>query len=220
MRVDTFGLKDDGFQASPVRPYPLQYSLSSTEREIVMNNTFLKLALPLATLLSTTAMANTFKLSSSDIAAGKFMATAQEFQGFGCTGGNLSPQLSWTGAPKGTEAFAILAHDPDAPTGSGWWHWQIVNIGKDVSSMPAGAGDLTKNLTPAGSLNIKNDYGVAGFGGACPPKGHGVHRYQFTIHALSKKLELPADASGALTGYMVKANSLGSSTIEALYKRD
>ncbi|MEN9864427.1 MAG: hypothetical protein RL748_17 [Pseudomonadota bacterium] len=185
-----------------------------------MSGLMIKLAFPLVALLSGSAMANTFTLSSKDLVQGKAMASAQEFQGFGCSGGNLSPQLSWSGAPKGTEAFAILAYDPDAPTGSGWWHWQIVNIPKDVSSLPAGAGDLSKKLTPAGSLNIKNDYGVAGFGGACPPKGHGVHRYQFTIHALSKKLELPADASGALTGYMVKANSLGSSTIEALYKRD
>lgn len=185
-----------------------------------MNQALLKLALPLATFLATPAMANSFQLISNDIAAGKFMAKSQEFQGFGCSGGNLSPQLSWTGAPQGTQAFAILVHDPDAPTGSGWWHWQIVNIDKDVNSLPAGAGDPSKKLTPAGGLNIKNDYGFAGFGGACPPKGHGVHRYQFTIYALSKKLELPADASGALTGYMVKANSLASSTIEALYKRD
>ena len=148
------------------------------------------------------------------------MSDAQEFQGFGCSGGNLSPQLSWTGVPKGTEAFAVLAYDPDAPTGSGWWHWQIVNIPKDVTTLATGAGDLRKNVTPADSINIKNDYGVTGFGGACPPKGHGVHRYQFTVHALSKKLELPKDASAALTGYMVRAHSLGSSTIEALYKRD
>lgn len=148
------------------------------------------------------------------------MSKAQEFQGFGCGGGNLSPQLSWTGAPKGTEAFAIFAYDPDAPTGSGWWHWQIVNIPKDVTSFAIGAGDPGKNSAPAGSVTIKNDYGVAGFGGACPPQGHGVHRYQFTVHALSKKLDLPKDASGALTGYMVRGHSLGSSTIEALYKRD
>ncbi|HWV14815.1 MAG TPA: YbhB/YbcL family Raf kinase inhibitor-like protein [Cellvibrio sp.] len=165
-------------------------------------------------------MADTFKLSSTEIAQGKFMSAAQEFQGFGCSGRNLSPQLSWTGAPEGTEAFAISVYDPDAPTGSGWWHWQLVNIPKNVTSLTSGAGDLSKNLTPAGSTNVKNDYGVMGFGGACPPKGHGVHRYQFTVYALSKKLDLPEGASGALTGYMVRANSLGSSTIEALYKRD
>lgn len=148
------------------------------------------------------------------------MKKDQEFQGFGCTGGNLSPQLSWSGAPKGTKAFALLAYDPDAPTGSGWWHWQIVNIPQNVSNLATGAGDAIKGLNPKGSIQISNDYGVKGFGGACPPQGHGAHRYQFTPHALSKKLELPENASGALTGYMVNSHSLGSATIEALYKRD
>lgn len=147
------------------------------------------------------------------------MSNAQEFQGFGCKGGNLSPQLSWNGAPEGTEAFAVFAYDPDAPTGSGWWHWQLVNIPKDVTSLAAGVGAAGETTVPAGSTSIKNDYGTSGFGGACPPEGHGMHRYQFTVFALSKKLELPEDASGALTGYMVRANSIASSTIEALYER-
>jgi len=167
-----------------------------------------------ALLASNSALAGSLTLSSTDIANGKFMAKAQEFQGFGCSGGNQSPQLSWSGAPAGTAAFAIMLHDPDAPTGSGWWHWQLVNIPKDVTSLAAGA------VAPAGSQQMNNDYGVKGFGGACPPPKHGVHRYQFTVHALSQKLELPENASGALTGYMVKAHSLASSTIEALYQRE
>lgn len=184
-----------------------------------MHHSLIKFVLPLSLLISASASA-AFKLTSTDISQGKTMSTAQEFQGFGCNGGNLSPQLSWTGAPAGTEAFAVFAYDPDAPTGSGWWHWQIVNIPKEVTTLAAGAGDPGKKITPAGSVSIKNDYGIVGFGGACPPKGHGAHRYQFTVYALSKKLELPEGASGALTGYMVGAHSLASSTIEALYKRD
>ncbi|WP_342117564.1 YbhB/YbcL family Raf kinase inhibitor-like protein [Pseudoduganella sp. OTU4001] len=167
-----------------------------------------------ATLAANSAFAGTLTLASTDIAHGKFMAKAQEFQGFGCTGGNRSPQLSWSGAPEGTVAYAILVHDADAPTGSGWWHWQLVNIPKDVTSLPAGA------VAPAGSQPMNNDYGSKGFGGACPPPQHGVHHYRFTVHALSKKLELPENASGALTGYMVNAHSLASGTIEALYRRD
>jgi len=174
----------------------------------------------LAVTVSTTTLADDFTLSSTDIVAGKFMNKSQEFQGFGCSGENTSPQLSWSGAPDGTKAFAVFAYDPDAPTGSGWWHWQIVNIDKNVNTLVVGAGDAKSKIAPTGSVQIKNDYGFAGFGGACPPEGHGVHRYQFTVYALSKKLSLPEDASGALTGYMVKANSLASSTIEALYKRD
>ena len=178
------------------------------------------LSLFLSILIPNLVLADSFVLKSTDIAEGKLMNKAQEFQGFGCQGGNLSPQLSWSGAPKGTEAFAVMLYDPDAPTGSGWWHWQIVNIPKDVTTLSTGAGTPNKDLHPKGSIQIRNDYGINGFGGACPPKGHGVHRYQFTVYALSKKLNLPNNPSGALTGYMVKSHSLASSTIEALYKRD
>ncbi|MGH1428659.1 MAG: YbhB/YbcL family Raf kinase inhibitor-like protein [Arenicella sp.] len=182
----------------------------------------IKRAVLLSFFLSSVVYADNtaFSLTSTDIASGKFMSKAQEFQGFGCSGDDVSPQLSWSGAPKGTVAFAIMAYDPDAPTGSGWWHWQIVNIPADVTTLAAGSGSAGGKQAPKGSIQIKNDYGVAGFGGACPPKGHGVHRYQFTIHALNKVLELPSDASGALTGYMVNAHTIASSSIEALYQRD
>ena len=170
-------------------------------------------------MFSTSVFAGFMTLQSEDISHGAFMDKTQEFHGFGCNGGDKSPQLSWLGAPKGTKAFAVMAYDPDAPTGSGWWHWQVVNIPADVSYLPAGAGGVATNKMPEGSRQISNDYGVAGFGGACPPKDHGAHRYQFTVHALSQKLELPENASAALTGYMINAYSLGSASIEALYKR-
>ena len=103
-------------------------------------------------------MAEGFKLSSTDIVDGKFMSQDQEFSGFGCSGGDLSPQLSWSNAPKGTKSFAITAYDPDAPTGSGWWHWQLVNIPTTVSEVSAGAGSTTEDLAPQGSSQIQNDY--------------------------------------------------------------
>ena len=179
----------------------------------------------LVTLLSISfssiTLADTLTLSSKDIAEGEFMSKAQEFNGFGCTGGDLSPQLTWSGVPEGTKSFAITAYDPDAPTGSGWWHWQIVNIPHTVTEIAAGAGSTKKELAPAGSMQIANDFGYRGFGGACPPEGHGIHHYRFTVHALSvEKLELPEEASGALTGYMINANTIATSTIESLYKRD
>ncbi len=184
-----------------------------------MNPSIKKIALAITTVFaSTSVLAESFTLTSKDIAHGEFMSKNQEFQGFGCTGKNQSPQLSWSGAPEGTKAYALLVHDPDAPTGSGWWHWQVINIPANITTLKTGAGN--NNQMPKGSQQISNDYGFKGFGGACPPNGHGAHRYQFTIHALSQKLELPADPSGALTGYMVKAHSLAESTIEALYKRD
>lgn len=175
----------------------------------------------LAVISSAAALAEPFKLTSEDIAHGKFMSKAQEFNGFGCSGEDLSPQLKWSGAPEGTKSFAITAYDPDAPTGSGWWHWQIVNIPSKVTELVAGAGSAKANLAPKGSSQIQNDYGIHGFGGACPPKGHGVHHYRFTVHALSvEKLSLPKGASGALAGYMINANTIATSTIESLYKRD
>jgi len=171
--------------------------------------------------LSTPVLAGSLELFSQDIAQGEFMAKTQEFNGFGCSGGDLSPHLKWSGAPEGTKSFAITAYDPDAPTGSGWWHWQIVNIPKTVTEIVAGVGSTKKNLAPLGSTQIKNDYGSRGFGGACPPSGHGIHHYRFTVHALSvEKLAISEDASGALAGYMINANTIESSTIESLYKRD
>lgn len=174
----------------------------------------------LALFISASAVADSFTLSSNDIAHGEFMSKAQEYNGFGCTGENLSPHLSWSNAPKDTKSFAITAHDPDAPTGSGWWHWQIVNISKNVTEIAGGASNIKSASMPKGSLQIKNDYGHQAFGGACPPPNHGAHRYRFTIHALSvKTLELPKDASSALAGYMINANTIESATIESLYKR-
>lgn len=171
------------------------------------------------TLMSGLTMAEEFRLVSHDIAHGEFMPKAQEFAGFGCDGGNQSPHLSWTGAPKGTESFAVFAYDPDAPTGSGWWHWQMVNIPKQVTELPADAGSPAKKGGGEGSVAIRNDYGIEGFGGACPPVGHGAHRYQFTVFALPQKLELPPNPSSALVGFLVNSQSLGSARIEALYKR-
>lgn len=190
----------------------------------MMKQLLRKMTLPLVMVLGTATFtssvtAETFSITSIDISQGELMSKAQEFTGFGCSGGNQSPALAWSGAPEGTVAFAILVHDPDAPTGSGWWHWQLLNIDKAIHSLPAGAGDANGKLLPAGGIQIENDYGVAAFGGACPPEGHGIHRYQFTLHALSKKLDLPQDSSGALVGYMVQANSIASTTLEALYKR-
>ncbi len=181
----------------------------------------LKLLSILSFSISTSLFAGSFTLSSNDIAQGKFMTKPQEYNGFGCSGADVSPQLKWSNAPKGTKSFAVTAYDPDAPTGSGWWHWQIVNITKNITELAAGAGNPKKDAAPKGSLQVKNDYGSRGYGGACPPPGHGVHRYRFTIHALSiETLELPKDASGALAGYMINANTIESSTIESLYKRD
>lgn len=163
-----------------------------------------------ALLFAAPAWADGFTLTSPDIAEGQQLADAHVFAGFGCAGGNVAPTLEWSGAPEGTQSYAVTVYDPDAPTGSGWWHWFAFNIPGDVTSLPGGGA--------VGGVELANDYGVRGFGGACPPPGE-VHRYQFTVHALGTVLEIDGSVSNALAGFMVNANSLASSTITAVYTR-
>nr|WP_113866448.1 YbhB/YbcL family Raf kinase inhibitor-like protein [Brenneria salicis]NMN91464.1 hypothetical protein [Brenneria salicis ATCC 15712 = DSM 30166]RBP62686.1 hypothetical protein DES54_11523 [Brenneria salicis ATCC 15712 = DSM 30166]RLM30654.1 kinase inhibitor [Brenneria salicis ATCC 15712 = DSM 30166] len=171
----------------------------------------------LAGATATTASAQDFRLSSTSIAEGAQLENTYVFAGFGCDGDNVSPQLSWSGAPDGTRSFAITAYDPDAPTGSGWWHWNAVNIPASVTSVELGASG--NGTMPEGTIEITNDYGAAGFGGACPPPGE-VHRYIFTVHALStEQLELPENPSNALVGFMIGANKIQSTRITAVYSR-
>src|SRR3954468_19228577 len=149
-----------------------------------------------------------FTLSSPTVKPGSMLTEAQVYKGFGCEGKNVSPALKWSGAPAGTKSFAVTVYDPDAPTGSGWWHWVVFNIPAGTSELPEGAGD-GKGL-PAGAVQGRTDFGAPGFGGAAPPPGKKPHRYIFTVHALkTEKIEVPADASAALVGFMINANRLG-----------
>ncbi len=182
-------------------------------------------ALPFAlALLSATPMAHAadaaFTITSPDITDGAPMAEAQVFSGFGCTGGNISPAVAWSGAPEGTESFALTVYDPDAPTGSGWWHWVVFNLPAETTALPAGAGSADGGALPDGAVQSRTDFGAHGYGGPCPPQGDAPHRYQVTIHALDvPSLPLDAEASGAMVGFMVHAHSLGSATVTGLYGR-
>ena len=169
--------------------------------------------------LAADAPATSFTLSSPEISPGGKIAPAQVFNGFGCKGDNLSPALSWSHPPAGTQSFALLVHDPDAPTGSGWWHWVLYNLPAGASSLAAGAGDPARSLLPSGAVQGRTDFGTAGYGGPCPPPGK-PHHYHFRLYALKvAKLELPADASAALIGFNVRAQSLGSAELVGLYGR-
>lgn len=171
--------------------------------------------------LASTSFAETpaFTLQSPDITDGKPMSKAQEFTGFGCDGGNHSPALSWTGVPPETKSLALTVYDPDAPTGSGWWHWVVFNIPADTTSLPADIDASGKGL-PEGAIQSLTDYGKAGFGGACPPQGDKPHRYQFTLYALkTDKLELAADTMPAMVGFMLHANTIGQASLETTYQR-
>jgi Raf kinase inhibitor-like YbhB/YbcL family protein len=161
-----------------------------------------------------------FTLTSPDIAADAMIAKKFEFDGFGCSGENKSPALKWSGAPKDTKSFAVTVYDPDAPTGSGWWHWFVINIPATVTELPANAGAVGGGNLPKGASHVRIDYGMAGWGGVCPPEGDPPHRYIFTVHALgTDKLEIPADATAALAGFMINANSIGKATFTAKYGR-
>ena len=175
------------------------------------------------TLLAVTSSAKaqgTFKLTSKEVASGSTMAAAQTFNGFGCSGTNVSPSLAWTGAPTGTKSYALTVYDPDAPTGSGWWHWVVYNIPATAKGFAAGAGDAKKNLLPAGSVQGNTDFGAPGYGGPCPPAGDKPHRYIFTLYALkADKMDIPAGATAAMVGFNINGNKLGSATFTAMYGR-
>lgn len=173
-----------------------------------------------ALALATPALAaGKFTLTSKDVKPGAMLTDQQVFNGFGCSGANVSPELSWQNAPKGTKSFVLTVYDPDAPTGSGWWHWVVYDIPASAKELAQGAGS-GKAALPEGAKQARTDFGAPGFGGACPPPGDKPHRYVFTIHALKlDRLEVPADASPALIGFMTRANSLGSASFTARYAR-
>ena len=181
---------------------------------------FRKLAAATALLAASLgAQAAGFPLSSPTIKPNSKLTEAQVFNGFGCTGKNISPALKWSGAPAGTKSFALTVYDPDAPTGSGWWHWVVFNIPASATELPEGVGADGKGL-PAGAVQGRTDFGAPGFGGACPPQGNKPHRYIFTVYALkTEKIEVPPDASAALVGFMINANKLGKASFQATYGR-
>ena len=139
--------------------------------------------------------------------------------GFGCAGGNKSPHLQWSHAPVGTKSFAVTCYDPDAPTGSGFWHWLVVNIPANVSELPEGAGSAGGRL-PNGASQTRTDFGAPGYGGPCPPQGDHPHRYLFTVFAVKvDKLDVTANTSAAVVGFNLHFNTLARAGIMDLYKR-
>jgi len=179
-------------------------------------------ALGVSALGAGAANAAGLTLTSPDIKQGAKIANEQVFNGFGCTGGNLSPALSWSGAPAATKSFAISIHDPDAPTGSGWWHWVVFNIPATTTSLPKGAGDVAKKLMPEGAIQSRTDFGSGGYGGPCPPAGAKPHHYRITVFAVDvdKLPDATGDAaSAALVGFDLHFHTLAKATLTGLYGR-
>jgi Raf kinase inhibitor-like YbhB/YbcL family protein len=163
-----------------------------------------------------------FKVVSDSFKDGDYLAKdfilSTDF-GFGCAGGNKSPHLKWSGAPEGTKSFAVTCYDPDAPTGSGFWHWLAVNIPPNVTELALGAGSAGGKM-PGGSLQTRTDFGKPGYGGPCPPEGDHPHRYLFTVFAVGKdKIDVGADTSAAVVGFNLHFATLAKAEIMGLFKR-
>ncbi|WP_239334516.1 YbhB/YbcL family Raf kinase inhibitor-like protein [Frankia sp. CiP3] len=159
-----------------------------------------------------------FTLSSGDFSDGGTLALSAVHTSAG--GENLSPHLAWTGFPAGTRSFVVTCFDPDAPTGSGFWHWTLVDIPLSVTELPHGvaSGDLLG--LPSGSFHVRNDYGTADFGGAAPPEGDRPHRYIFAAHAVDvPSLGLPDSVSSAVVGFNLAFHTLARGVLRATYQR-
>jgi hypothetical protein len=159
----------------------------------------------------------TFQLASEDISAGGMLAELHVFNGFGLSGGNTSPHLRWSGAPEASAGYVVTVLDPDAPTGSGFWHWAVVNLPADVTELPqdAGSGD---DALPGSAFHVRNDYGTRAYGGPAPLAAPKRHRYIFTVHALDEPLDVDADTTPAAVGFNLFFHTIGRAHLIAEYE--
>ena len=169
--------------------------------------------------ITASAYAAPFKLTSKDFKEGGAISDKQVFNSFGCSGGNVSPELEWSNPPAGTKSFVLMVHDPDAPTGgAGFWHWVVYNIPADTKTLPQGAGKADNSAIPKGAAQGNTDFGSPGYGGPCPPSGN--HHYNFTLYALkTDKLELPPGATASFVGFNANGNMLGKATLTGMYQK-
>ncbi len=162
--------------------------------------------------------AQTFTLKSKELQG---QATKEQiFNSFGCTGSNMSPQLYWENAPEGTKSFAVTMYDKDAPTGSGFWHWVVFDIPASATELKTDAGNISKGLAPKECIQSNTDFGTPGYGGPCPPQGHGAHEYKITVYALkADKLGLDKNATPALVGFYLNQQTLSKASLVFYYSR-
>ncbi|TDC59464.1 YbhB/YbcL family Raf kinase inhibitor-like protein [Micromonospora sp. KC207] len=157
-----------------------------------------------------------FSLISDDVIDGELMDIPFAHSNVG--GEDRSPQLAWSGFPKQTRGFVVTCLDPDAPTGSGFWHWSVVNIPASVTELPSTSGGSDRAL-PQGAFSVRNDYGSRGYGGAAPPAGDRLHRYFFVVHALDvERLDVTTDVPPAAVGYKTVFHTLARATLTPTYR--
>lgn len=160
-----------------------------------------------------------FEVTSDDVAHGETLPRPQVSGVMGAGGEDVSPHLSWSGAPEGTKSFAVTIYDPDAPTASGFWHWAVFDLPASVTELPAGAGAADGSTLPDGATQLKNDGGMVGYVGAAPPAGHGEHHYYTVVHAVDvEKLDVPAEATPAFLGFNLFSHTLGRAVIVSTYE--
>jgi Raf kinase inhibitor-like YbhB/YbcL family protein len=157
--------------------------------------------------------AASFQVASDDFADGEPLKDDQV-----AAKGDTSPQLSWSDAPEGTKSFTVTCFDPDAPTPSGFWHWVLVDLPPDVTSLDTGAGAEGAKL-PGAAFMCRNDYGRKAFVGADPPQGDQVHRYYFVVHAVGEdSLGVDSDASPAVVSFNLAFKTLGRAIVHGTYQ--
>jgi Raf kinase inhibitor-like YbhB/YbcL family protein len=156
-----------------------------------------------------------FKLVSTTVRNGHPLPLAQLSGIFGVPGGqDISPELSWSGFPKNTESFVVSMYDPEAPTGSGFWHWIVEDIPATATSLPEDAGAPDSTTLPAGAIQLDGDAGTPRYIGGAPPPGSGVHDYYITVTALDEpSTGLGATTSGALLGFEIDSHTIARATI-------
>lgn len=166
-------------------------------------------------LLAGGAEAGAMTLTSASWPDGGRVPQRSAYDRAGCSGGNVSPQVAWAGAPPGTQSYALTVFDPDAPGGAGWWHWIVLNVPPAAAALAESAG--SGGSLPAGALQARTDWGVAGYGGPCPPRGS-THRYVVTIYALDIG-RITAPRAGAELEAALRGHVLASATLVARYGR-